>query len=113
LAGEFFETIGDEGVDDIDIGYSLRGFYPIREVTKVAAQPVYEKLTKKAYTFSAEIPGNQTVLAESKLKLRNFRSGIPTDWIVSRSVHTLNSGGYRTSLEAMVPSDYKTEFERG
>jgi phage protein D len=109
-AEEFFETIGEEGVDDIDIGYSLRGLYPTREAAKVAAKTVYEKLTKKAYTFTAEIPGNPNVLAESKLKLRNFRQGIPTDWIVSRSVHTLNSADYRTSLDAMLPSDYQAEF---
>jgi hypothetical protein len=72
---------------------------------------VYEKLTQKAYTFTAEIPGNPNVLAESNLKLTGFRIGIPTTWIISRSTHTLNSAGYRTSLEAMVPADFQKEFK--
>jgi phage protein D len=110
-AEEFFESVGEEDYSEGDIGYSLRGLYPTREAAKVAAKAVYEKLTQKAYTFTAEIPGNPNVLAESSLKLTGFRSGIPTTWIISRSTHTLNSMGYRTSLEAMVPRDYRNEFE--
>jgi hypothetical protein len=72
---------------------------------------VYEKLTQKAYTFNAEFPGNPNVLAESNLKLTGFRTSIPTTWIISRSTHTLNSAGYRTSLEAMIPVDFQKEFE--
>jgi phage protein D len=107
---EFFETAGEEGVDDIDLGYSLRGLYPTREAAKTAAKSVYEKLIQKTYTFTAEIPGNPNVLAESRLLLQNFRSEIPTTWIISRSTHALNSAGYKTSLEAIVPSDYQKEF---
>jgi phage protein D len=119
-AEEFFETVGEsddtdsefvEGFHDAgDIGYSLRGLYPTREAAKTAAKAVYEKLTQKAYTFIAEIPGNPNVLAESNLKLSGFRTGIPTAWIISRSTHTLNSMGYRTSLEAMVPAEFQNEF---
>ncbi|MDR1208042.1 MAG: hypothetical protein LBJ89_01680 [Holosporales bacterium] len=128
-AEEFFETVGEgydsdfEGAHDDDnvfaknerfsngdIGYSLRGLYPTREAAKVAAKAVYEKLTQKAYTFTAEIPGNSNVLAESNLKLTGFRQGIPTTWIISRSTHALNSMEYRTSLEAMLSADYQTEF---
>ncbi|GHT00434.1 hypothetical protein AGMMS50296_8720 [Alphaproteobacteria bacterium] len=106
-AEEFHETIGDEDDSDENMGYSLRGLYPTREAAKVAAQAVYEKLMQKAYTFSAEIPGNPQVLAESKLTLQGFRPGIPTDWILSRSSHSLSSSGYKTSLEAMVPTEYQ------
>jgi hypothetical protein len=94
-----------------DIGYSLRGLYPTREAAKIAAKSVYEKLTQKAYTFTAEIPGDPNILAESRLRLKNFRPEIPTSWIISRSTHSLNSAGYRTALEAMRPSDYQKEFE--
>ncbi|MDR3327764.1 MAG: hypothetical protein LBT04_06545 [Prevotellaceae bacterium] len=110
-ASEFHETIGDEDFSDGDIGYSLRGLYPTREAAKVAAKAVYEKLIRKTTTFNAEIPGNQHVLAESKLKLHGFRSGIPTEWIISRSTHSLTSSGYKTSLEAMLPADYQKEVE--
>jgi phage protein D len=110
-AEEFFESVGEEDYSEGDIGYSLRGLYPTREAAKVAAKAVYEKLTQKAYTFSAEILGNPNVLAESNLKLSGFRQGIPTAWIISRSTHSLTSSGYRTSLEAMIPADYRNEFE--
>jgi phage protein D len=109
-AEEFFESVGEEDYSEGDIGYSLRGLYPTREAAKVAAKAVYEKLTQKAYTFNAEIPGNPNVLAESNLRLSGFRTGIPTAWIISRSTHTLSSAGYKTSLEAMSPVDYKNEF---
>jgi phage protein D len=110
-AEEFFESVGEEDYSEGNIGYSLRGLYPTREAAKTAAKAVYEKLTQKAYTFTAEIPGNPNILAESNLKLTGFRSGIPTVWIISRSTHSLSSTGYRTSLEAMIPVDYKHEFE--
>jgi phage protein D len=109
-AEEFFESVGEEGYSNGNIGYSLRGLYPTREAAKVAAKAVYEKLTQKTYTFTAEIPGNPNILAESKLKLSGFRAGIPTAWIISRSTHSLTSSGYRTSLEAMVPRDFRNEF---
>jgi phage protein D len=110
-AEEFFESVGEEDYSESDIGYSLRGLYPTREAAKTAAKAVYEKLTQKAYTFNAEIPGTPNILAESNLRLSGFRTGIPTTWIISRSTHTLNSMGYRTSLEAMVPTDFRNEFE--
>jgi phage protein D len=110
-AEEFFESVGEEDFSNGDIGYSLRGLYQTREAAKIAAKSVYEKLTQKAYTFTAEIPGDPNVLAESRLRIQNFLSAIPTNWIISRSTHTLNSAGYRTSLEAMVPSDYQKEFD--
>jgi phage protein D len=110
-AEEFFESVGEEDYSEGDIGYSLRGLYPTREAAKTAAKAVYEKLTQKAYTLNAEILGSPNVLAESNLKLTGFRSGIPTTWIISRSTHTLNSAGYKTSLEAMVPADFQSEFE--
>jgi phage protein D len=87
-----------------------RGLYPTREAAKTAAKAVYEKLTQKTYTFTAEIPGNPNVLAESNLRLTGFRTGIPTAWIISRSTHFLNSAGYKTSLEAMIPKEYQQEF---
>jgi hypothetical protein len=71
-AEEFFETAGEEGVDDIDIGYSLCGSYPTRDTAKTAANAAYEKLTQKAYTFTAKIPCNPNVLAESRLNSAAF-----------------------------------------
>jgi phage protein D len=109
-AEEFFESVGEEGFSD-NIGYSLRGLYPTRDAAKTAAKAVYEKLTQKAYTFTAEIPGNPNVLAESNLKLSGFRQGVPTSWTISRSTHSLTSSGYNTSLEAMQPVDYQKEFD--
>jgi phage protein D len=110
-AEEFFESAGEEDFSNGNIGYSLRGVYPTREAAKIAAKAVYEKLTQKTYTFTAEIPGNPNILAESRLSLKNFRQGIPIAWIISRSTHSLTSAGYRTSLEAMIPADYRNEFE--
>jgi phage protein D len=110
-AEEFFESVGDESETDLDFGYSLRGLYPTREAAKIAAKSVYEKLTQKAYTFTAEIPGDPNILAESRLRLQNFRSGIPTDWITSHCTHALSSTGYKTSLEAMLPAEFGREAE--
>jgi hypothetical protein len=51
--------------------------YPTHDAAKTAVKAVYEKLSQKA-CFTAEIPGNPNVLVESRLRLKNFRSEIPT-----------------------------------
>jgi len=32
--------------------------------------------------------------------LSGFGSGIPSDWIITRAEHTLDSSGYRTTIDA-------------
>lgn len=110
-ASEFHETVGDGDYSEEPIGYALRGLYPTRQAAKVAAQAVYEKLIQKTYTFTAEIPGNPLVMAESRLRLQGFQSAVPTSWKVSRTTHALTSSGYKTTLEAMLDADYKRQFE--
>jgi uncharacterized protein len=39
-------------------------------------------------------------MAEAKIYLSGFREGIPTEWIITRAEHVLDSSGYRTNIEA-------------
>jgi phage protein D len=38
--------------------------------------------------------------AEAVLQAIGFRSYIDGDWLITRAVHTLDSGGYQTKIEA-------------
>ena len=44
--------------------------------------------------------GNPAIVAESKLVLQGFRSGIPADWTVTRVEHAIESSGFTTRVTA-------------
>ena len=43
---------------------------------------------------------NPDAVAEARLQARGFRSYIDGEWLISRAVHSLDSGGYRTAITA-------------
>lgn len=50
--------------------------------------------------FGATLAGNARVAAEQKLVLAEFRPGIPAEWRIESVTHTLDRGGFKTSLAA-------------
>lgn len=82
----------------------LRHPYPDRESALHAAQGELDKRRRKRSRLSVAMPGNPLLTAEASLVLEGFRPGIPADWVVTRVVHTMETGvGYSCEVDAELP----------
>lgn len=90
----------EEKAGDGDPVHTLRGVYPNSGLAKAAAQAKLERLTRGTQTLNITLAGRADLVAESTIYLSGFRSGIPSDWIITRAEHTLDSSGYRTTIDA-------------
>lgn len=64
-----------------------------------AANAALKRTAKSNTTFTFSIEGRTDLFAEGPLVLRGFPSKIPEKWIISKVEHSLDSGGFRTSVE--------------
>jgi phage protein D len=90
----------EEKAGDGEPVHTLRGVYPNSGIAKAAAEAKLERLTRGTQTLNITLAGRADLVAESKIYLSGFRSGIPSDWIITRAEHTLDSSGYRTTIDA-------------
>lgn len=81
----------------------LRQYYPTQEMALAAARAELSKRERGKVTISITLPGRTDLAAEAKLVLAGWRPGIPTDWIITRVEHSLDEGGYSSTLEAEQP----------
>jgi phage protein D len=80
--------------------HTMRGVYPNSGLARAAAEAKLERLTRGTQTLNITLAGRADLVAESKIYLSGFRAGIPSDWIITRAEHTLDSSGYRTTIDA-------------
>lgn len=99
----------EEKAGDGDPIHTLRGVYPNSGLAKDAGQAKLERLTCGTQTLNITLSGRPELVAESKIYLSGFRSGIPSDWVITRAEHTLDSSGYTTTIEAS--RDFKGETD--
>ena len=84
---------------------TLRNPYPTATEARAAASARLKELTRGLATISLTVqPGDPLIAAESRLRLTGFRSGIGGAWIVTGATHRLDKGGYRTQVQAELPS---------
>lgn len=81
----------------------LKQYYPTQEMALAAARSELAKRERGAITWAMSLTGGLDLVAESTLTLNGFRPGIPTKWIVTRVRHTLDSGGWKSDVEAELP----------
>ena len=85
--------------------YILRNPYPTAAEASRAAAARLKELTRGLATLRLTVqPGDPLIAAESRLQLTGFRSGIDGDWIVTGATHQLDTVGYRTRVDAELPS---------
>ncbi len=82
----------------------LRQYYPTSDMALAAARSELERRKRAQMTISITMPGDPNLIAEASLKLEGWRDGIPTEWIITKAEHSLDSGGYRTTIEAEQPN---------
>ena len=87
------------------LSYTLRNPYPTATEARAAAAARLKELTRGLATISLTVePGDPLIAAESRLRLTDFRSGFDGAWIVTGATHKLDKGGYRTQVQAELPS---------
>lgn len=66
-----------------------------------AVQAKVKRVEKHNKTFRFTTEGRSDLFAESPVILQGFPVKIPTNWIISRVEHTLNSNGFVSSVECI------------
>ena len=99
----------EEKAGNGDPVHTMRGVYPNSGLAKAAAEAKLERLTRGTQTLNITLAGRPELVAESKIYLSGFRPGIPSDWVITRAEHTLDSSGYTTTIEAS--RDFKGETD--
>lgn len=66
-----------------------------------AAQAKGKRIEKNNKSFRFSTEGRPDLFAEGSIILRGFPVKIPTNWIISRVEHTLNSNGFVSNVECV------------
>ncbi len=78
----------------------LKRRYPDKDTAQRSADAELKRAGRAGRTLSITMPGNPDAVAEARLQASGFRSYIDGEWLISRAVHSLDSGGYRTAITA-------------
>lgn len=82
----------------------LRHNFPDKASAEKAAQAELDKRDRRKNKLSVSMPGDPMLSAEAKLLLVGFRAGVPTEWLVTRVEHRLDTGtGYSCDVECETP----------
>ena len=82
----------------------LKMYYSSQALARAAAETELRKRERGTVSVSVTLPGRTDLIAEGRLILRGFRSGVDGEWSIKRAEHNLGSGGYTTSVEAETPN---------
>lgn len=78
----------------------LKRRFPNRAAAQKAADSEFARLQRAGRALSISMKGNPGAKAEARLIPRNFRSYVDQPWLITQAIHSLDSGGYRTSIAA-------------
>ncbi|WP_420023779.1 phage late control D family protein [Cereibacter azotoformans] len=81
----------------------LRKIYPSEAAARQAAEAEAARGKRKAVTLSLQLPGRADLMAEGRVLLAGFRDGVNGEWLITRVVHSLGSGGWSSTVEAETP----------
>lgn len=86
--------------------FRIKQYFPDQEAALAAARAKLAALSRKRITMTIELPGRTDLMAEGKVMLTGFRTGVPTEWIATRVEHALDDyAGYRVGVELEQPDD--------
>lgn len=81
----------------------LRQRHPDEASAQAAADAEFNRAKRAGTQLSIELPGDPDLVAEGRVVLAGFRPGVNGEWLVTRVVHSIDSGGYRCSVTAEIP----------
>ncbi|KIC14071.1 contractile injection system protein, VgrG/Pvc8 family [Leisingera sp. ANG-Vp] len=78
----------------------LKRRFPDKDTAQRAADTELRRLGRAGRALSIDMKGDPDAKAEAVLQAVGFRSFIDGPWLIARATHSLDSGGYRTAVEA-------------
>lgn len=103
----FDKSAGAEKIITAGVGepvMSLRHPLHSEAQAKDAADSEYRKGQRGSSTLNASLPGRTDIIAETPVSISGVRFGVDGQWVVERATHSLDGGGYRTSISASIPA---------
>lgn len=79
--------------------FTLKETFRSKSIARARAKRKMTEITQGTKNLSLELIGNPTLSAESKITIS--LAEIAGDWIIKSARHRLDSGGYKTSIEAV------------
>ncbi|MEX0304339.1 MAG: phage late control D family protein [Leisingera sp.] len=80
--------------------HRLKRRFPGKEAAQRAADAELRRVRRAGRSLSIDLKGAPDAKAEAVLQASGFRSFIDGPWLITRATHSLDSGGYRTAIEA-------------
>lgn len=87
----------------------LKMYYPTKEMALAAARSELDRRERRKVTVSVTLPGRTDLVAEGRVILAGFRDGVDGEWSITRAEHSMDGGGYVTTIEAEQPNSGKTQ----
>lgn len=96
--------------------FRMRHIHKTKDEAQRAATAKLDEIARGSDTFEASFPGDPLVAAEGQVLAAGFRAGVNGLWSIRSATHTLNGGGFSTSISAERPAGQSSPFipkERG
>lgn len=82
--------------------FRIKGVYANKQAALMAAEKRLNFYKRGKWTLSLSLPLSPDLVAESKVILKQFRTGIDGEWIITKATHTMSNSGAVTSVEGEV-----------
>ena len=79
--------------------FSMKFNYPTQDQAQKATDAKLNALERQARVLCVTMPGDPRVVAESPLKVMEFRDGVNGEWVAVRVIHQFDNSGYQTRIE--------------
>ncbi|SIO25590.1 contractile injection system protein, VgrG/Pvc8 family [Halodesulfovibrio marinisediminis] len=79
--------------------FRIKGMYANKEAALLAAKKRLKMYERGKWTLSLTLPFNPDLVAESRVVLEQFRTGLDGEWSITKATHTMSSSGAVTSIE--------------
>jgi phage protein D len=91
-------TYKEVKVGDGEPVYEIKETANDEESAKKAAEAKLKRIQKESLSFNFSTRGRPELFAESAIFISGFKKKIQTNWIITHVQHSLNSGGFTTSV---------------
>lgn len=91
-----------DGVSGVAQVKRLKPIYPTEDAARAAAEAEARRSQRGATTVRLTLPGRADLMAEGRVRLTGFRPGVAGEWLVTSVSHSLDDGGWSSSVECEV-----------